>query len=196
MDRKLLTIKQCKEVYGISRISLINYEKKGLIIPIRTPGGVRRYKVEDIERILGIIEEKKNTKKTILYARVSTKKQDEYLKNQVKRLEEYARSNNWNYEVIQEIASGVNENRRGLEKLLNMIQRGEVERVVIEYPDRLARFGFNYLKKFFFAFGVELIIINGNNEEKEKMIELAEDLVAIVTSFAAKIYGQRGSKKK
>lgn len=196
MDRKLLTIKQCKEVYGISRISLINYEKKGLITPIRTPGGVRRYKVEDIERILGIIEEKKNTKRTILYARVSTKKQDEYLKNQVKRLEEYARSNNWNYEVIQEIASGVNENRRGLEKLLNMIQRGEVERVVIEYPDRLARFGFNYLKKFFFAFGVGLIIINGNNEEKEKMIEMAEDLVAIVTSFAAKIYGQRRSKKK
>jgi len=142
------------------------------------------------------IEEKKNTKRTILYARVSTKKQDEYLKNQVKRLEEYARSNNWNYEVIQEIASGVNENRRGLEKLLNMIQRGEVERIVIEYPDRLARFGFNYLKKFFFAFGVELVIINGNNEEKEKMIELAEDLVAIVTSFVAKIYGQRGSKKK
>jgi len=142
------------------------------------------------------IEEKKNTKRTILYARVSTKKQDEYLKNQVKRLEEYARSNNWNYEVIQEIASGVNENRRGLEKLLNMIQRGEVERVVIEYPDRLARFGFNYLKKFFFAFGVGLIIINGNNEEKEKMIEMAEDLVAIVTSFAAKIYGQRRSKKK
>ena len=196
MDRKLLTIKQCKKVYGISRISLINYEKKGLITPIRTPGGVRRYKVEDIERILGIIEEKKNTKRTILYARVSTKKQDEYLKNQVKRLEEYARSNNWNYEVIQEIASGVNENRRGLEKLLNMIQRGEVERVVIEYPDRLARFGFNYLKKFFFAFGVGLIIINGNNEEKEKMIEMAEDLVAIVTSFAAKIYGQRRSKKK
>jgi putative resolvase len=196
MDRKLLTIKQCKEVYGISRISLINYEKKGLITPIRTPGGVRRYKVEDIERILGIIEEKKNTKRTILYARVSTKKQDEYLKNQVKRLEEYARSNNWKYEVIQEIASGVNENRRGLEKLLNMIQRGEVERVVIEYPDRLARFGFNYLKKFFFAFGVGLIIINGNNEEKEKMIEMAEDLVAIVTSFAAKIYGQRRSKKK
>jgi len=52
MDRKLLTIKQCKEIYGISRISLINYEKKELITPIRTPGGVRRYKVEDIERIL------------------------------------------------------------------------------------------------------------------------------------------------
>jgi predicted site-specific integrase-resolvase len=67
-----------------------------------------------------------------------------------------------------------------------MVQRGEVERVVVEYPNRLARFGFNYLKQFFSAFGVELVIINGNSEEKEKMVELAEDLVAIVTSFAAK----------
>jgi len=67
-----------------------------------------------------------------------------------------------------------------------MVQRGEVERVVIERPDRLARFGFNCLKKFLSAFGVKLIIINGNNEEKERTQELAEDLVAIVTSFAAK----------
>jgi predicted site-specific integrase-resolvase len=168
-----------------------------LITSVRTPGGIRRYRVEDIEQILGIIKrENNNDRKTILYARVSTRKQEEYLKNQVKRLEEYAKSHNWNYEIIQEIASGVNENRRGLEKLLNMIERGEVERVVIEYPDRLARFGFNYLKKFLSAFGVKLITINGNNEEKEKTIELAEDLVAIVTSFAAKIYGKRGSKNK
>jgi len=59
----------------------------------------------------------------------------------------------------------------------------------------LRRFGFNYLKEFFSAFGVDLVVINGNNEEKEKIVELAEDLVAIVTSFAAKIHGQRGSKK-
>jgi len=197
MNRKLLTIKKCEEIYGISRISLINYEKKGLITPVRTPGGIRRYRVEDIEQILGIIrKENNNDRKTILYARVSTRKQEEYLKNQVKRLEEYAKLNNWDYDIIQEIASGVNENRRGLEKLLNMVERGEVERVVIEYPDRLARFGFNYLKKFLSAFGVKLIIINGNNEEKEKTIELAEDLVAIVTSFAAKIYGKRGYKNK
>jgi len=197
MNRKLLTIKKCEEIYGISRMSLINYEKKGLITHVRTPGGIRRYRVEDIEQILGIIrKENNNDRKTILYARVSTRKQEEYLKNQVKRLEEYAKLNNWNYEIIQEIASGVNENRRGLEKLLNMVERGEVERVVIEHPDRLARFGFNYLKKFLSAFGVKLIIINENNEEKIKTIELAEDLVAIVTSFAAKIYGKRGSEKK
>jgi putative resolvase len=197
MERKLLTVKKCNEIYGLSRMTLINYEKKGLIKPLRTPGGVRRYKVEDIEKLLGMLENKQQELETnLLYARVSTKKQVEYLENQVKRLEEYAKSNSWNYEVIKEIASGVNENRRGLQKLLNKVERGEVKRVIVEYPDRLARFGFNYLKEFLTAFGVELIVINGKEKEKERTQELAEDLVAIVTSFAAKIYGQRGSKKK
>jgi len=197
MERKLLTVKECNEIYGLSRMTLINYEKKGLIKPLRTPGGVRRYKVEDVEKLLGILENKQQELETnLLYARVSTKKQAEYLENQVKRLEEYAKSNGWNYMVIKEIASGVNENRRGLQKLLNMVKRGEVKRVIVEYPDRLARFGFNYLKEFLTAFGVELIVINGKENEKEKTIELAEDLVAIVTSFAAKIYGKRGSKNK
>jgi DNA-binding transcriptional MerR regulator len=46
MATKLLSIKECKDIYGLSRITLINYEKKGLIKPVRTPGGVRRYRVE------------------------------------------------------------------------------------------------------------------------------------------------------
>ncbi|MEQ2130046.1 MerR family DNA-binding transcriptional regulator [Caldanaerobacter subterraneus KAk] len=131
----LLTIKKVKELYDISRITLINWEKEGLITPVRTPKGRRRYKKEDIEKLLGMLEEKPKPK-VVLYARVSTKKQEEYLKNQIRRLEEYANSQGWQYEVISEIASGVNEIK-----------------------------------------------------------ELAEDLIAIVTSFAARIYGQRGGKK-
>ncbi|RDV82081.1 IS607 family transposase [Ammonifex thiophilus] len=195
MKRKLLTIKECKEIYGLSRGSLLNYERQGLITPARTPGGVRRYKVEDIERLLGLLGEEGVRLKTVLYARVSTRKQEAYLKNQVERLKEFARERGWDYEIIQEIASGVNENRRGLQKLLNMVKRGEVERVVIEHPDRLARFGFEYLRSFFDAFGVELVVLNGE-ESEEQVKELAEDLVATVTSFAARIYGKRGGKKK
>ncbi len=93
-----------------------------MIKPVRTPGGVRRYRVEDIERLLGMLEDRRErVGKTILYARVSTRKQQPYLENQVKRLEEYAKSRGWEYEVIKEIASGVNENRRGLQKLLTRL---------------------------------------------------------------------------
>lgn len=79
---------------------------------------------------------------------------------------------------------------------MNKIKRGEVEKVVIEYPDRLARFGFEYLKFFMKSFGVELIVLNRKQNEEDVNIELAEGLIAIVTSFAARIYGQRGGKKR
>jgi len=191
----LLTAKKVKEIYSIHRNTLLNWEKRGLLKPIKTPGGKRRYKKEDIEKLLGILEENLRPR-VVLYARVSTKKQKDYLTNQIRRLENFAKSKGWNYEVISEIASGVNENRRQLRKLLNMVKRGEVEKVVIEYSDRLARFGYEYLKLFFESFGVELIVLNGEENEEDRTRELAEDLIAIVTSFAARIYGSREGKKR
>ncbi|GBD40068.1 Resolvase YneB [bacterium HR37] len=192
----LLSAKKVTQTYCITRHTLLNWEKEGLLQPIKTPKGVRRYKKEDIERLLNLVKEEKPSV-VVLYARVSTKKQEEYLKNQIQRLEEYAKSKGWDYEVISEIASGVNENRRGLLKLLNKVKRNEVSKVVIEYPDRLARFGYEYLKFFIESYGVELIVINGR-EEPEDIInkELAQDLIAIVASFAARIYGKRGGKKR
>ncbi|WP_457640935.1 IS607 family transposase [Persephonella sp.] len=198
MEKKLLTIKNIKEAYGISRTTLINWEKKGLLSPIRTPGGQRRYRKEDIEKILQLTDKEENKPKTdtIIYVRVSTKKQEEYLKNQIERLEKFAKEKGYSYEIISEIASGVNEKRRGLRKLLNKIKRGEVKTVIIEYPDRLARFGYEYLKFFMETFGVKLIVVNGKEETEDLNKELAEDLIAIVTSFSARIYGTRGGKKK
>ncbi|MBX6424130.1 IS607 family transposase [Thermosulfurimonas sp. F29] len=194
----LLTAQEVKELYGLHRNTLLNWEKQGLLKPFKTPGGRRRYRKEDIERLLGMFGDQINPEppKVILYARVSTRKQEEYLKNQIERLKKYAEERGWRYEVISEIASGVNENRRGLQKLLNRVKNGRVEKVVVEYPDRLARFGFNYLKAFFESHGVELIVINGEDHEEDRMRELAEDLIAIVTSFAARVYGARGGKRK
>ena len=190
----LLTAQKVKELYGIHRNTLLNWEKKGLLKPIKTPGGKRRYKKDDIEKLLGMMEEKTKPK-VILYARVSTKKQKDYLENQIAKLEKFVKSQGWDYEIISEIASGVNENRRGLKKLLNKVKKGEVEKVIIEYPDRLARFGYEYLKFFLESFGVELVVLNGEENEEDRTKELAEDLIAIVTSFAARIYGLHGKEK-
>jgi len=193
----LLSAQKIKNLYGIHRNTLLKWEAEGLLKPVKTPGGQRRYKKTDIEKLLGLFQEEiVSEPKVILYARVSTKKQEKYLQNQIKRLESYAEREKWKYEVISEIASGVNENRKGLRKLLNQVKQGKVEKVVIEYPDRLARFGYEYLKFFFESFGVELIVINGEQDEEDRAKELAEDLIAIVTSFAAKIYGSRGERRK
>ena len=198
MDLLLLTAHQIRERYGLHRNTLYKWEKQGLLHPVRTPGGRRRYRREEIERLLSLGLEAPQAKpkpRTVLYARVSTKKQEAFLKNQIARLEAFAKERGWTYEVIAEVASGVNENRRGLLKILNRAKNGELERVVVAYEDRLARFGLGYIRRFLEAFGVELLVLNGK-ESEEVHRELAEDLVAIVSSFAARIYGKRGGGKR
>jgi len=176
-------------------MELLCFSKEGFIHPLKTPKGTRRYLKSDIERALGL-KEHTEPYTTILYARVSTKKQEKYLQNQIDRLKEYAASIGDSYEVISEIASGVNEKRRGLKKLLNQIKNGNVKKVIIEYPDRLARFGYDYLKAFFDSFGVELIVLHTEDDSEDMQKELAEDLIAVVSSFAARIYGRRGGHTK
>lgn len=189
-----------KERYNLSRTTLLNWENEGLLHPIKTPKGTRRYSQQDLERVLGIVinNSEISDDEMVLYARVSTKKQEQYLKNQELRLQAYADSTGQRYSIISEIASGVNENRRGLKKLLNLAKKGNVKKVIIEYPDRLARFGYQYLKFILEAFGVELIVLHDRekNGHEDLQQELAEDLIAVVSSFAARIYGKRGGHKK
>ncbi|SDF20912.1 MerR family regulatory protein [Thermoanaerobacter thermohydrosulfuricus] len=75
----LLSMQKVKEIYSISRRTLINWEKEGLITPLRTPKGRRRYRKEDIEKLLGMIEEKPKPT-VVLYARVSTKNKKNILR--------------------------------------------------------------------------------------------------------------------
>jgi len=69
----LITAQKVRELYGLHRNTLLNWEREGLLRPIKTPGGKRRYKKEDIEKLLGLLEEQPKPK-VVLYARVSTKK--------------------------------------------------------------------------------------------------------------------------
>ena len=189
----LLTTKYIKTNYSISRMALLKWETDGLLHPLRTPGGERRYKKEELDSILGgnLVH---SDCETILYARVSTKKQEKYLTNQIERLKQFAHDHSYKYSVISEIASGINENRSGIAKLLRKIMKGQVKRVVVEYPDRLARFGLKYLEMFIKSYGAEIVVINEPDHEPGSSEELAEDLVSIVSSFAARIYGKRSRK--
>jgi predicted site-specific integrase-resolvase len=87
----------------------------------------------------------------------------------------------------------LNENRSGLQKVLQKIANQEISKVVVEYKDRLARFGFSYLTAYTQAFGGEIIVMD--QEEKDEQQELVDDLIAITTSFSARIYGTRDGNK-
>jgi len=110
------------------------------------------------------------------------------LERQVASLEEYVRKHfpQAEYIVIKDVASGLKENRKGLRKLIDLARRRQIDAVVVAYRDRLTRFGFTYLEELFKAYGVR-VVVAFQEEPKDYMQELVEDLIEIVISFADKI---------
>ncbi|MFA4719102.1 IS607 family transposase [Pyrococcus kukulkanii] len=181
------TLKEASRILGVTVKTLQNWDKQGKIRVIRTPGGRRRIPESEIKRILGIQEERK----IIGYARVSSRTQKDELERQVQAIQQYAREQGWSVEILKDIGSGLNEKRKNYQKLLKMVANREVSKVIVTYPDRLTRFGFETLKTLFQAFGTEIVVINGEKEPKE---ELIEDLITIISHFARKLYGVRSHK--
>lgn len=195
----LYSIGKAAEMLGVSIKTVREWDKKGFIKVISTPGGHRRIEDNEINRLLNRTSETLEPAKAtaFIYCRVSTKKQADSgnLERQEERLLAYAYHNHFEVKgVFKEIASGINENRKQLLKMLDAIRAKEVQYVIIEYKDRLARFGYNYLNKYIKDCGVDIIIVNQNDSDDIQK-ELVEDLIAITTSFSARIYGQRGGKK-
>ena len=106
----------------------------------------------------------------------------------------YSESQGYKYIVIDEIASGINEKRKGLHKLINLAFQGKIERILIEYKDRLVRFGYEYLDTIFKNFGIKVEIMDTKERKYEE--ELAEDIMKILTCYSARYYGARGGRKK
>ncbi|WP_197648376.1 recombinase family protein [Sulfobacillus thermosulfidooxidans] len=95
--------------------------------------------------------------------------------------------------VFQEQASGINENRKELHYLLIMAEQREFQRLLIEYPDRLARFGYRYLERYLNSHGVTIESTHVQ-ESKTSQEELTEDLLTIITVFSARLYGKRSQE--
>lgn len=129
--------------------------------------------------------------KVVIYCRVSSNEKKDDLERQAKRCEEFCNANGWVVEkVVKEIASGMNDSRPKLTKILE----GKPYHIVVEHKDRLTRFGFNYLETMLPKCGFKLTVIHRDKEEKD---DLMKDLVAIITSFCCRLYGlRRGQNKK
>ena len=190
----LLTTREIEKNYKIDRNSLILWENKGILNPCKTVGGHRRYLQQDIENVLGL-KKNQNCIKPAIYARVSTKKQEENLTRQVTRLRNYCTNKGYdNVREFVEIASGINGKRKQLHKLIDAIIKHEVNYVVIEYKDRLARFGLEYIMHFFKGFGCTIEFLE-EQDPKDYNGELVDDILSIITCFSARLYGKRGGKK-
>ena len=125
---------------------------------------------------------------TVVYARVSSSQNRNNLKKQADRVFEFCRVNGWVVkQVVTECASGLNDQRPKLAKILTDPQ---VTRIVVEHKDRLTRFGFHYLE---LLSSSDIVVIN---ETKEDEADLMQDFVSLVTSFCARLYGRRRSRRK
>jgi len=183
---------RASELLGVSTQTIRNWANSGKLRTIRTEGNQRRVPVSEIERLLG----KDTERETVLvYARCSTQKQIDNLERQVGRLLEYASSKGYKTELYKDIGSGLNENRKSFRKLLKRLGGSDVEAVLVEYKDRICRYGFETFKAYCETLGVSVIVLF-DNEPKEFEQEFAEDVIALVTSFSARLYGRRGDRKK
>ena len=129
--------------------------------------------------------------KIAIYTRVSAAENQDDLEGQAKRLLDYCAAKGYQVSaVVKEIGSGVNDTRP---KLLKLLTNPSIGLIVVEHKDRLTRFGFNYLEQLLAMQGRQIEVINLAENGKEDLIQ---DLVSIVTSFCARLYGQRRSKRK
>ena len=97
-------------------------------------------------------------------------------------------------EIITDIGSGINYNKKGLNQIIDMVTNSEVEKIVVLYKDRLVRFGYELIENLCNKFGTTIEIID--NTEKTDEQELVEDLVQIVTVFSCRLQDKRANKAK
>ena len=186
--------KEVCRLLGVSYVTLRRWIKEGKVRAVQTLGGKYRIPESEVKRLLSGVEAREI--RAIIYARVSSSDQKSDLERQIQYLTRYCSAKGYKViDVLSDIASGLKTNRRGLQKLFNYIVNKQVDVVVVTYKDRLTRFGFEYLEYFFNQFGVRIEVVCGE-EPRDTYQELVEDLLAIVTSFAGKLYGMRSHKKK
>jgi putative resolvase len=135
-------------------------------------------------------DEKPLTGRIALYARVSSLGQKEDVERQMHRLKDYAVAKGYQVsQEVTEIASGLNEKRPKLEKLL---ADSSIGTIVVENRDRLTRFGSHYIETLLQAQGRHLEMIFPSDTGDE----LVDDFVSVITSMAARISGRRQSKRR
>ena len=148
---------------------------------IITAGGHRRYKKKNCSGI---------KRQVVAYARVSSHDQKADLEKQKDVLSAHNPDM-----LLSDIGSGINFNKPGFKKLIQLLLTGQIQKLIITYPDRLLRFGFSLIEKLCHHFGTEITLLNLKKEQSFEET-LAQDLITIITVFPSKLYGKRSHQNK
>ena len=190
---KFVSITVAADALGVSASTLRRWEAAGKLVPIRTEGGQRRYDLAAMHPERYYIATR--SRKTVAYARVSSHDQKRDLERQQQLLELYCAAQGWTFDVIADVGSGMNYHKKGLKKLLGEILDGNIGRLVVVHQDRLLRFGAELVFSICQAKEVEVVIINGGEDQSFEE-DLANDVLEIITVFSARLYGSRSHKNQ
>lgn len=185
--------KQFGKLIGRTTNTLQKWDREGKLKAHRSPTTNRRYYTHDqYLQYRGLVAPEQGL--TIVYARVSGVAQNPDLAHQVKALEAYCQEHSLQVdEWMSDIGSGLNYKRKHFNRLMEMVELGQVKHIVIAHRDRLVRFGYEYFEAFCDRHHTEIVIINGESLSPEQ--ELVQDLLAIVAVFSARLHGLRPYKK-
>lgn len=199
MEEKLLKISQVSKLLNVSTKVLRQWDDSKKLCAIRTPGNQRMYRESDIYKFIGKEKAEEIKEESVaLYSRVSSAEQKTKgdLDRQNTRLTLYAAKKKYkvNY-IFTEVGSGMNDSRAKLHQVMKLATEGKITRVLVEHRDRLIRFNFNILKLFFESHGVEVEYVEETLPKTYKA-ELIEDMLSLMSSFSAKIYGKRSADRR
>jgi len=152
-------------------------------------GKMTLYNLNKFLKNEGVVVQKE--KKNICYCRVSSRKQSGDLERQIK----YMKEKYPNHEIISDIGSGLNFERKGLQKLMELGIKGEINEIRLTYKDRLARIGYELIEWIIKKYSSGKIIIENKEEEKTVGEEMTKDLLSIMNIYVAKVNGLRSYKK-
>lgn len=193
----MFTAGEAAQKLGVHVSTIQRWDREGKLRVVRTAGGKRRVPESEIQRILGV-GASSSARDLVIYGRVSSHEQKARgdLSRQVIHIREATASSSWrSITEITDVASGLSDSRPGLLRVMEMAQHGEVTDIAVTYKDRLTRFGFGYLERFFSSYGVSIHVVDGEDDKKSLQEELVDDLISIVTSFSGRLYGLRSHSK-
>jgi len=179
---------------GKSCSTLRRWDREGKLISKRSVGNQRYYDETDVCKALKI-QVLNQDKKTVVYCRVSSKGQLNDLKSQMVAMQTFCLGagisvNEW----IEEIGGGMNFKRKKFIEIINKIEQGKIDRLIIAHKDRFVRFGFEYFNVFANQHNCKIIVANQENLSPQQ--EMVEDLMSIIHTFSCRLYGLRNYKKQ
>jgi putative resolvase len=154
-------------------------------------GKIKGYQMDTGTIIITEDDEPRPPQKVAIYTRVSATENRANLETQAERLLAYCSAKGYQvHKIVKGVGSGINDNRQ---KLLKLLAEPTMTVIVVEHKDRLTHFGFRYIETLLEQQNRHVEVVNLADEGRE---DLMEDLVSIIYSFCAHLYGLRRAKGK